>query len=1076
MPTIRSLLFPSLLVGLLAVSTRAQLAGDVPQLRLTDGQGLVAPLGPGPFNNSGVFEAAAGQVFSAELDYLAVAPPNDGVLWALLVSSQKTLFPTTAYPPPLFTQPPFLVVIPSPFNLDGLGEGSHSFAVPPGLFDGSVFIQAIVQDGSAPSPLRLSNGVRVDVVPPPFAVAFSFARESPFLTGNFDIEGVGKRDLDGDTVNTFPPFGTVAPPTSDVDPDVGLPPGFLFLPIVPNAPDGPINPLSPPVTRLTKNLTDSPADNEFFVEDTAFFPSEGRLIVSFQQNLPWGKKAGNGQPPKAEVVTYRGKTGTSFLNVSRRRLGSSASNSMTFPHLIGEFVVGEFTMATTAGAASRTRVSLDATNSKLPHVVVPAFSFTPAGGGSAVSMDLDLYRYRDPANNDEGFAVLDRVSHTWRLIGDSIVPGAVAGHVWDPMVVVSPDRRFFLAVERADTGPIFMSDPDRIWAVRLDGEHWPASGSETWEITYELAAEPVLGDTNVRSRKVEIPSIAILGSGPNDWVAYVGLDHKFNQSPNGLVVASVGGVPVAYEAAYVLEQMLVRDYIEIPLVAPGSGDALPSMPRPWITSSFAAVGSGDAVLRFDPQPVVAADSSRMVVSAGPQENIEDVYVVRSVSVTAGGQASRIIQNLSGHGAGLAGGAPDVRIRDFDQGGHGLGPKAALSPSGARVAFVVREKTSDTRDFIHVARTNGSDFAMVGPVKGDDTQSWLITGPLTFDRQVFALYWLDDDRLVFLMGKGNYFDPFGFSLASNTPATDLFLYRVSTDELVNLTNTGHSATGFGALGSILPAGSFRSESGRYVFFLRAGVISQGNTVLPPGTKVMNVFAVDAQTETVFDVSGDEFGELGPLRNVTLPAADAIVPVESVAPMRFVNGAGVQAGTVWFTADEAGLASGADELFCFNGNAPFIGVQLTEFSPPGSHITNIVADPYASRAAFAQTATSDALGKTQHPFVADLSSFVFVRDLTPSLVNSSGPFGRVMDGSFHFIPPAPGVPDALVFSVGVDVDPADGLARDCAAVYYSMANVSDLLLEPDAVLVGILSTFDIGPDNRIYITSAGPASAP
>lgn len=287
--------------GLLSPTARGQAPGETPRLVLSDGQGTVAPTGPGPFNSSGVFEAPAGLAFSANLTYLASVPPNDSVLWGMFVSTQKTNFPTTQFPPPLFTQPPFVFVPPSPPNLDGLGESSHPFVVPPGLYDGTFYVQAIVLDGSSSPGLKLSNGVRVDVVPPPFDVRFSFAREAPFLTGSADIDGVGTVDLDGDTLPTLAPLGPVEAPEPVPDANTGLPAVMKFLPIVPNRPDGPVNPMSPAVTNMTAIVDGT--SNLFEVADTRFFPSEGTLLVSFQNNNPWaGKLFGNSQPPKMEVL------------------------------------------------------------------------------------------------------------------------------------------------------------------------------------------------------------------------------------------------------------------------------------------------------------------------------------------------------------------------------------------------------------------------------------------------------------------------------------------------------------------------------------------------------------------------------------------------------------------------------------------------------------------------------------------------------------------------------------------------------------------------------------------------------
>ena len=78
------------------------------------------------------------------------------------------------------------------------------------------------------------------------------------------------------------------------------------------------------------------------------------------------------------MVTYIGKTDTTFFGIDRKFVGSvNDAGNPEHPHLAGDIVVGEFTMATTAGALTRDRVGLDARNPDMIHVVIPPFSFTP---------------------------------------------------------------------------------------------------------------------------------------------------------------------------------------------------------------------------------------------------------------------------------------------------------------------------------------------------------------------------------------------------------------------------------------------------------------------------------------------------------------------------------------------------------------------------------------------------------------------------------------------------------------------------------------------------------------------------
>jgi hypothetical protein len=219
----------------------------------------------------------------------------------------------------------------------------------------------------------------------------------------------------------------------------------------------------------------------------------------------------------------------------------------------------------------------------------------------------------------------------------------------------------------------------------------------------------------------------------------------------------------------------------------------------------------------------------------------------------------------------------------------------------------------------------------------------------------------------------------------------------------------------------------------------------------------------------------FGSIG---NLDLPSEEALAPLETVSSMGFIEGSGIQAGFMFFTAHLAGDPTDTDELFGFDLDAPFVGMTLTSGSIAGTHISNVTPDPFGSRVAFAQTADTDPFSATQHAFIADLASFGFIRDLTPGLVSGGNTIGRLMDGSFHFLPAsssqAPAqwnAGEALVFCIGNSVDLNTGVARNTAPVYYPLANLSNTLLEPIPVLLPLFNVAPLGPNYRIYLTSAG-----
>ncbi|MFT7462515.1 MAG: hypothetical protein ACI9EF_000855 [Pseudohongiellaceae bacterium] len=1063
-------------------------AGDSPQLTLVDGLGNQAPGLSGPFDSSGVLNGTSGMFFSADLAYLAEAQNNSDVPWGLLVSTAQTPFPTNILPPPLFVQPPFVFVVPTPAMLDNSGAGSIAMSVPSGLYNGTFFIQGIVQDTSSFPALKLSNGVRVDVSPPEFNARLSFARSTPAL-GVQNLEGVGHVDIDGNTLNQFPPFGGGAVPLADPD-AVGLPQGFKFLPILPNSPDAPINPMARPVTTMTANLTSSLSENTFPVADTSGFPERGTLLVSFKDSFPWVKSTSAISLPKTEVVSYRGKTPTSFLNVKRKRVGSSGATNGAptgFPHNPGEYVVGEFSMVTTSGALSRSRVSLDARNPDLVHVVIPQFSFQPAVEGTAVSLDLDLFLYEDQATKMQGFCVLDRASQTWRLIPGTEVDASAGEKEWNPMVSIAPDGRSMIAAVKVFTGDfpstgtfIDSYDPDELWAIRLDGEIWPSTAQQVWKIDYELGPDPDSAAMDVRSRRISMPSVAIIGDDPLNYVAFVGLGHKFAQTFQGTNFVQNGsaGSYYAVEADAVRNQLGVRDYIDVPLPDPNSVGQVPSEPRLYISSDFGTVGDGKGVQIFGLTPSVSDDHSFMALTAGSAVDNDDMFVVDNVSITAQGETQRAIRNLSGHGGGV--GAPKGDMRLFYEGGQGFGGKVAISPGGTQVAWVFNDTSSETKDWVHVAKRNGTSYGTVAGIYRDTVapNKFLVVGDFVNNRIVMGLHFVDEDRLVFLMGFSPYNDPFGSLNPDKPPQHDVFGYTISTDTLVNITNTAQSVSGLDLHGEIVPAGTFMSPNREFLYVLRDGVPIQGNTVLAPGTEVTNILGIDLVNNVAFDISGDELSVSGSLPNLDQTTSDFIAPVESAASMGFMEGSGVQDGMMFFSSHLAGDLTETDELFGFDMNAPFVGLTITSDSPASSHISNITPDPFGARVAFAQTADGDPFGNTQHGFVADLAAFSFVRDLTPGLVSGGMPLGRFMAGSFFFLPPSSSqqppqwnAGGALIFAMGDSVDSDSGVATQTAVVYYPLANVSDTLAEPIPTLLPLLNSAPLGPNYRIYLTSAG-----
>jgi len=1070
------LLSALLALVVLVAPAAAQVPGEYPHLTLSsDFEGDVPPAG-GPWDNSHVFHAFSGQGFDATITYQAVGQLNTHVFWALLVSANATPYPTNLVPPKLLTMAPFVLVTPPVPNLSLDGEGSLKLIVPAGLAPVDVYLQGLVYDSTNSPPLQLANGLRLEVQTPDYSVRYAFLRNYP-TGGEGVLADAGVIDIDASRLKTLKPLGPNPPPmpvdtdtpppgtTVQVENPLGVP--FRFLPIVPNAPDGPVNPLAHPITTVVGNVSSTAAT--IAVADTSFFPSRGKLLIALESSNLWQNRTADGNVPDAEVVRYDGKDATHFFNCQRLQVGTQA-DSTNVAHVAGETVAGEFTMATAAGARARTRVSLDADNPDLPHVVLPEFSFTPVEGGAAQTRSLDLYLYERTSDLSQGFMLFDRVTGSWTPIAGTEQPPSAG--FWDPMICVAPDNKSFVAVLRDTTGLWdWDNDPDQIWAVRLDGQDWPASGAPAWRITYQLTSDPQPPplDYLVQSRRPITRCFAIVGPSSDNYVLYAGLAYKWLQSQvtPGMNTALYGG----FEAEWIREEVLVKDLIECPLVPPGSGKSPPSLPRPYITAQFGKTGLGLQVVRFDPEVVVSRDHSRLLLAAGRGENEEDAYVIRNVAVTAAGAPTKTLVNATGA-------ASQRELRAMTGGGHGQGGKAAFSPSGARIAFIVRAGTNtQQRDWIDIAQSSGSSYGQVKHVyinsAGNDFKE---LGAYQLDRVVSGLRFVDENRLVFMMGRCPYDDPLAVT-ASNAAAMEWFSYDITTGIMTNLTRsydlTPPPLTTFTNLGKLSPGGFFDAPSGDFTYVLRfGGVASTTGSSLAAGTAVSNVLGLNADTLGVFPVTGDEFGDAA-VGNLTLPAAECRVPIETPAAMRFLEGDGVQDAMVAFTAHLAG-GNGSDEVFLLNRDSPFVAVQATSTALAGVHVRNVASDPWSGKLAFSRSGTSTTGVANEHPYVVDLDNFLFERDLLPTWTVSGSPIGRVMDGSFQFVAPSGSADEALVFSFGLDVAPGGAVAQTAPPAYYALSAVSNPLAEPIPTIIPLVDTLLLGADFRFYVLAAGPST--
>jgi hypothetical protein len=1058
----------------LVLPAAGQVPGEFPHLVLSSAFEGDVPGPGGPWDNSHVFHAFSGQSFDATISYEAVGQLNTHVFWALLVSATPTPYPTDLVPPQLLTMPPFVLVVPPAPMLSLDGEGSLKLIVPAGLTPVDVYLQGLVYDSTNSPPLQLANGLKLEIQTPDYSVRYAFLRSYP--TGDDgDLADAGVIDIDASRLKTLKPLGPNPPPmpvdtetpppgtTVQVENPIGVP--YSFLPILPNVPDAPVNPLARPLTKVVGSVSSTAAT--ITVADTSYFPSRGRLLVALKSSNLWGNRIPTADVPDVEVVHYDGKDATHFFNCERLQVGTQTDGT-NVAHVDGEVVAGEFTLATAPGARGRQRVSLDVDNPDLPHVVIPEFTFTPVEGGPAQTRSLDLYLYERSTDLSQGFMLFDRLTGAWTPIAGTLQPPSAGS--WDPMVCVAPDNKSFVAVFRDSTGLWGWDNaPDQIWAVRLDGQDWPASSSPIWQITYQLTPDPQPPpDSFVQSRRPIPRCFAIIGPNADNYVLYAGLAHKWAQS-----LLSPGSNSVAYggfEAEWIREEVLVKDLIECPLVPPGSSKTPPAMPRPYITAQFGKTGMGLQVVRFDPELVVARDRTRLLLGGGRGESEEDAFVIRNVAVTSGGAVVKTIVNVSG-----ATGQREVRA--MTGGGHGQGGKAAFSPGGTRVAFLVRAGTNtQQRDWIDIALASGASFGQVKHVyinsAGNDFKE---PGAYQSDRVVSGLRFVDENRLVFMMGRCPYDDPLAVT-AANAVAMDWFSYNITTGLMTNLTRsyalTPPPETTFSNLGKLSPGGFFDAPGGEFTYLLRfGGIAATTGSVLAPGTAVSNVLGLNVETLGVFPVTGDEFGDAAVV-NLSLPAAECRVPIETPSTMRFVEGTGVQDAMVAFTAHLTG-GNESDEVFVLNRDSPFVAVQTTSTGLAGVHVRNVASDPYSGKLAFSRSSSSATGVANEHPFVVDLDNFLFERDLLPTWVVSGNSIGRVMDGSFQFVAPGGSAGEALVFSFGLDVTPG-GMAQTAPPAYYALSAVSNPLAEPIPTIIPLVDTQLLGPDFRFYVLAAGPST--
>lgn len=171
-------------------------------------------------------------------------------------------------------------------------------------------------------------------------------------------------------------------------------------------------------------------------------------------------------------------------------------------------------------------------------------------------------------------------------------------------------------------------------------------------------------------------------------------------------------------------------------------------------------------------------------------------------------------------------------------------RAAISPSGARIAFVSGSGDRATGDAheIWIANMDGTSSGSASPVLSTrfDTQvDWV--GNLRF---------IDENRLLFLAGE-------------DASACDVYVFDVGSSAITNITKTATGRTTStpytfgGSTGNFASRGSFSSRNGRWLYFVRAW----GGRVPVVSPPTNNIIAIDTSALSVKDITGNDFGSGG-----------------------------------------------------------------------------------------------------------------------------------------------------------------------------------------------------------------------
>ncbi|MHC4944317.1 MAG: hypothetical protein ACYTG7_14980 [Planctomycetota bacterium] len=911
--------------------------------------------------------------------FLQVSGPDPG-MFALYMSLYKTPYPQSMIPPPLLLLPPWLVVEP----LGPLGPGGTFtgwYALPEAISALGYDLDIYVQGFTYDSMegFRFTNGMTLRVVAAKLKARVAYAWGSD-LSQMFQL---GERiELHaGD---------------NEAESNGGLKHGGAFIP--------------------DKDLG---GDGVFQFNDSGPAP-EGYPEPSFSIYL-------NGIFP-----LIPGDAGFEESFAFYPQVGSS-------PHIY-----------------SRDRICRNNENRNLQHLVIPVHD-----GQGQKTHDLNLYHFKFKTKNDTyeyGFMVLDVMNNDFYELSGTRKEGMMIVEddeeflvsPWEPYVAVSPDGRYMAAVLKTKRdAPEIYNWKDDLYVIKLlKDDTWQnvTFPSKPGEHARKVQINPKFTNSQWATRVY--PESLIFAGQPDPHALFFVTNRydKKNANPNTEPPPDIPATLWRLKASLDDPKFLAFKAKEFGFM--GSSSTLPKAGG----GTYPFIFFGHSIrreenLHTELKWIRSRDDKDVVIRGAGRRDPDsawafDLLAFRNITCDASLSTDKVpveVINFTGF--------PEVEEGEgfyIDAFGHSYSgfAKAALGEPDVGgtsfFAFTARNYagSGDAED-LYVASIDGLMSSALVAV----TSINYFEGDFAYHNRgkgIFDPFFIDANSLVFFCGRNEYFE--GNILIPTH--TDLFLYRINSGELRNLTQTGRINDNFSypplkepeppftVFGTLLPFGLFPSEDGRYLFFFRAAT---GKTYLE--TKKMNLVGIDRENDySLFDITGGEFSqgaapdldfETGSAHNDVWWRAEAV---------NLLLVTGEKERLMFFTAKYLdAFADHCNQVFRVDLETPAPAIPLTCFvfddddglepdeNQPGL-IDNLVVDPSGAYLAFSRSdrvhnpidgtegAWEDLYMVQTAPGVSMECVTSYVKDYEP------GSFASV-DGSLRLLEnEAPEIPVQFIYAMG------------------------------------------------------------